>query len=120
MAVSANRIVLQRIYDVHPPYKTNTFMVDRLWPRGISKTRLDGVVWLKEVAPENELRQWFHQCLNWPEFVVRYQTQLNSSNAWQPLLEVLKQHPITLLYGSRDTEQNHAMVLRDFLLSKLD
>ncbi len=120
MAVSANRIMLQRIYDVHPPYKANTFMVDRLWPRGISKTRLDGVVWLKEVAPENELRKWFHQCLNWPEFVVRYQTQLNNSNAWQPLLEVLKQHPITLLDGSRDTEQNHAMVLRDFLLSKLD
>ncbi|MCB5296330.1 DUF488 domain-containing protein [Yersinia intermedia] len=114
-----NRITLARVYDVQPPYQANTFLTDRLWPRGISKTRLLGVVWLKEVAPENALRKWFHQYLDWPEFVVRYQAQLDSSTAWQPLLDVLKQQPITLLYGSRDAQQNQAVVLRDFLLSKL-
>ncbi|MDN0118928.1 DUF488 family protein [Yersinia frederiksenii] len=116
--MAMNKINLQRVYDVQAPYHANTFLVDRLWPRGISKARLQGVVWLKEVAPDNALRQWFHQNLDWPEFVVRYQAQLNHSTAWQPLLEVLKQQPITLLYGSRDAEQNQAVVLRDFLLSK--
>ncbi|CNC65153.1 putative uroporphyrin-III c-methyltransferase [Yersinia frederiksenii] len=116
--MSVNKISLQRVYDVQAPYQANTFLVDRLWPRGISKARLEGVIWLKEVAPDNALRQWFHQHLDWPEFVVRYQAQLNNSTAWQPLLAVLKQRPITLLYGSRNAEQNQAIVLRDFLISK--
>ena len=116
--MSVNKVTLRRVYDVQPPYQSNTFLVDRLWPRGISKARLEGVIWLKEVAPDNALRQWFHQNQDWSEFVVRYQAQLKDSTAWQPLLAVLKQHPITLLYGSRDAEQNQAIVLRDFLLSK--
>lgn len=117
--MSLNTVILQRVYDVEPPYQAHTFLVDRLWPRGISKARLEGVVWLKEVAPDNALRQWFHQHSDWPEFVIRYQAQLNNSTAWEPLLTVLKQHPITLLYSSRDTQNNQAVVLRDFLLAKL-
>ncbi|MGE4802075.1 DUF488 domain-containing protein [Yersinia hibernica] len=113
------KITLQRVYDVQPPYQANTFLVDRLWPRGISKIRLEGVIWLKDVAPDNALRQWFHQHLDWAEFVKRYQAQLNNSTAWEPLLIVLKQHPITLLYGSRDAQHNQAVVLRDFLVEKL-
>ncbi|WP_038893163.1 DUF488 domain-containing protein [Yersinia enterocolitica] len=117
--MSINKVTLQRVYDVEPPYQANTFLVDRLWPRGISKARLEGVVWLKEVAPDNALRQWFHQHLDWPEFVIRYRAQLNNSTAWEPLLAGVKQQPITLLYGSRDEQNNQAVVLRDFLLSKL-
>ncbi|CNK70046.1 DUF488 domain-containing protein [Yersinia proxima] len=118
--MSINKITLQWVYDVEPPYQAHTFLVDRLWPRGISKARLEGVVWLKEVAPDNALRQWFHQHLDWPEFVIRYQAQLNNSTAWEPLLAVLKHQPITLLYGSRDAKNNQAVVLRDFLLGKLN
>jgi uncharacterized protein YeaO (DUF488 family) len=114
-------IHLQRVYDFTAPATEHCYLTDRLWPRGISKQRLEGVQWLKEVAPDIALRQWFHQHTDqWDEFVLRYRQQLAENDAWQPLLKLLQQGlSFTLLYGSRDTQHNQSIVLRDFLLEQL-
>jgi uncharacterized protein YeaO (DUF488 family) len=115
------KIYLQRVYDFHAPAPQHCYLVDRLWPRGISKERLQGVEWLKQVTPDNALRQWYHQHLDlWDEFQQRYREQLEKTDAWQPLVALLREgESLTLLYGSKNTQRNHAMVLRDFLLVQL-
>lgn len=81
--------------------------------------QLDG--WLKEVAPSNALRKWFgHKPERWPEFRKRYRAELReNSDAWKVLLDAARRGNVTLLYRARDAEHNSAIVLRDFLNSKL-
>ncbi|HBK4606284.1 DUF488 domain-containing protein [Serratia marcescens] len=114
-------ITLQRIYDFSAPAPEHCYLIDRLWPRGISKERLTGVQWLKQVAPDDELRKWFHQHTDqWEAFETRYRQQLAANDAWQPLVALLRQgQTLTLLYGSKDTEHNQGVVLREFLLAQL-
>lgn len=114
-------ITLERVYDIDGPISGQVYLVDRLWPRGISKEDLDGVTWLKELAPSDELREWFHQNpAQWPEFKHRYMAELEGTEEWQPLIvELTTGTPVTLLYGSKDTEHNQAVVLQEFLISKL-
>ncbi|SQI43495.1 Uncharacterized conserved protein [Leminorella richardii] len=114
-------IRLVRVYDAPPQPDKNSFLTDRLWPRGISKERLKGVVWLKEVAPSTELRQRFHaDPSQWDAFCRDYIEELNGQRGWEPLLTLLKQgETVTLMFGSRDVEHNQGVVLRGFLLSKL-
>ncbi|CAI1058061.1 Uncharacterized conserved protein [Serratia fonticola] len=114
-------IILQRVYDFSDPTPEHCYLTDRLWPRGVSKERLQGVIWLKQVAPDTALRQWFHQHTDqWDEFVALYRQQLVANEAWQPLVALLKRgEPLTLLYGSKDTQHNQGVVLRDFLLDQL-
>ncbi|ARD40152.1 DUF488 family protein [Edwardsiella ictaluri] len=115
-------IGLQRVYDVWAPCSPHTFLTDRLWPRGIAKARLDGVHWQKEVAPSTALRQAFHHAqLDWPAFVARYREELAANpRAWQSLVQLLCQgESLTLLYGSRDSQCNQAVALRDWLLEQL-
>ncbi|WP_392552882.1 DUF488 family protein [Orbus wheelerorum] len=114
-------ITLKRVYEKIASFNQDSYLVDRLWPRGISKAKLTGVAWLKEVAPSNELRQWYHEHLDeWDIFYQNYQQELENNPAIIPLYQKLKDNePITLLYGSRDLKHNHAIVLRDFLLNKL-
>ncbi|WON77290.1 DUF488 domain-containing protein [Serratia sp. UGAL515B_01] len=111
------KISLQRVYDFSAPAPEHCYLIDRLWPRGVSKERLQGVVWLKQVAPDNGLRQWFHLYTDrWDEFELRYRQQLVGNAAWQPLVALLQQgESLTLLYGSKDTQRNQGVVLRDFL-----
>ncbi|HEY4802328.1 MAG TPA: DUF488 family protein [Paraburkholderia sp.] len=110
-------IDIQRVYEPLPEGGHHCFLVDRLWPRGLSKEKLANVEWLKEVAPSTALRQWFHKDpAQWTEFRKRYLAELNASpDAWQPLAKAAAEGHITLLYGSHDTERNHAIVLRDYL-----
>ncbi|MBN3853779.1 MULTISPECIES: DUF488 domain-containing protein [unclassified Paraburkholderia] len=122
--MSAAKIALQRVYEALPEGREHRFLVDRLWPRGISKERLAGVTWAKEAAPSTALRQWFHANQNdpahWDEFERRYLAELAANHdAWAPLAEAAHAGPIVLLYGSHDAEHNHAIVLRDFLLKHL-
>lgn len=114
-------IDIQRVYDPPPTGNHACFLVDRLWPRGIRKEALAHVRWLKEVAPSTALRQWFHQDpTQWDTFEQRYVAELDANPAaWQPLAEACAKGPVALLYGSRDVEHNHAIVLRDYLLKKL-
>ena len=110
-------IDIQRVYEPLPEHGRHCYLVDRLWPRGLSKEKLANVEWLREVAPSTELRQWFHKDPEqWAEFKKRYLAELNANPAaWQPLAEAAGNGHITLLYGSHDKERNHAIVLRDYL-----
>jgi len=110
-------IKLKRVYD--EPTKTDgtRILVDRLWPRGLTKEKAHVDLWLKEVAPSTALRKWFaHDPEKWPEFKARYKAELKNN---APQLALLKQAvsrgPTTLLYGAKDTEHNEAVVLQDLL-----
>jgi len=93
------------------------FLVDRLWPRGIKKEKLQMKAWLKDVAPSPALRNWFsHDPARWQEFQERYLAELESNpDAWQPILAAAKQGDVTLLYSARDTGHNSAVLLKSFL-----
>ena len=92
-------------------------LVDRLWPRGISKARAALHEWCADVAPSTVLRQWYHANLSrWPEFRSRYRAELNThAMLLQPLRECAARERVTLLYAARDTQRNHALVLREVL-----
>ncbi|MDN0083480.1 DUF488 family protein [Crenobacter sp. SG2305] len=115
-----SRIHLVRVYDL-PPGTQNAFLVDRLWPRGISKAELKNVRWLKDAAPTDELRRWLHeQPERWPTFCQKYwQELLAHPEHVQPLLGAARQGDVTLVYASRDTEHNNAQVLKQFLEAQL-
>ena len=92
-------------------------LVDRLWPRGISKEKAQIDLWLKSVAPSNELRKWFgHDPEKVPEFEQRYRAELAESGALDELRAVLREHPdATLLFAAHDEEHNNAVVLKELL-----
>ncbi len=108
------RIRLRRIYD--PPEADDgvRILVDRLWPRGVSKERAQIALWLRDVAPSNELRRWFgHDPAHWEEFQARYRQELAAApSALAPLLEAAQRGPVTLLYSARDEQHNQAVVLK--------
>jgi uncharacterized protein YeaO (DUF488 family) len=114
-----SRIVIKRAYD--PPAATDgqRVLVDRLWPRGISKARIQIDSWVREVAPSTELRKWFnHDPARWSEFQRRYREELRAPERVALLEDLAKrarQGTLTLLYGARDTEHNEAVVLREIL-----
>jgi uncharacterized protein YeaO (DUF488 family) len=114
-------IEIRRVYDHAPDDKYVHFLVDRLWPRGIKKESLGLDGWLKDVAPSNELRNWFgHDPQRWTEFRRRYEHELDANpSGWQPILDTALKKPVVLLYGAHDAEHNQAVVLRDYLMRKL-
>ena len=93
------------------------FLVDRLWPRGMSRERLKIDAWLKELAPSNELRLWFgHEPEKWEEFRRRYLSELaERGKTVAELLAKIKDERATLLFAARDQQHNNAVVLRDYL-----
>ncbi len=97
------------------------FLVDRLWPRGVSKEELADVTWMREVAPSDELRQWFgHDPERWPDFRERYHAELReNADVWKPLAQAAQKGPIILLYAAKDEEHNNAVALKDFLHAQL-
>ncbi len=92
-------------------------LVDRLWPRGISKEKAKIDLWMKSVAPSSDLRKWFgHVPERFPEFTKRYKTELAESGALDDLRKVLSEHPdATLLFAAHDEEHNNAVVLKELL-----
>ncbi|MDE2025180.1 MAG: DUF488 family protein [Patescibacteria group bacterium] len=110
-------IHIKRVYDTSSSSDGKRILIDRLWPRGISKTKGKIDLWLKEIAPSNKLRIWFnHEVDKWEEFKKKYKEELKGKKS---LIEQLKQeannHPVTLVYGTKDTEHNQAIVLREAL-----
>lgn len=95
-------------------------LVDRLWPRGISKDKAKIDLWLKSVAPSNNLRKWFgHDPERFSEFSKRYQGELEESGALDELRATIKEHPnATLLFAAHDEEHNNAVVLQHLLETK--
>ena len=96
------------------------FLVERLWPRGLSKERLHLASWLKEVGPSTELRQWFnHDPLKWSQFRTRYFRELDSRpESWRPILAAARRGMVTLVYSSHDEEHNNAVALKEYLRAK--
>jgi uncharacterized protein YeaO (DUF488 family) len=114
-------ILIKRVYEAAEPADGVRFLVDRLWPRGVKKTSLSIKAWLKDVAPSDELRRWYHQDLErWPQFRSRYFAELEQRpQAWHSLLEAARSGNVTLLFSARPAEHNNAVALREFLKGKL-
>lgn len=108
---------VRRIYDAPLPTDGTRVLVDRLWPRGVNKERAALDLWLKDIAPSTELRQWFgHDPARWKGFCQRYRAELDANPACVEQLEALaRKRPLTLLFGTRNTEQNEAVVLAAYL-----
>jgi uncharacterized protein YeaO (DUF488 family) len=110
---------IKRIYEAPSPADGARVLVDRVWPRGVSKDAAALTLWLKEVAPETSLRKWFnHDPARWTEFQQRYRAELDQND--RPLAELYsmrKAGPVTLLYAAHDQVHNHAIVLADYLRS---
>lgn len=122
MAKQAMTLALKRVYDAPEPGDGTRVLVERLWPRGLSKERAHVDLWLKDVAPSHELRTWFgHDPEKFAEFRRRYQAELASETgqkALATLRELAQREPVTLVFAAHDTEHNNAVVLRDLLLQK--
>ena len=105
---------LKRVYDKPSRNDGWRVLVDRLWPRGLTKERAAVDLWLKDVAPSTELRQWFgHDPAKWEEFQARYRQELKEKkDALKLLKQKSKEHTVTLVYGARDEEHNEALVLK--------
>ena len=108
---------LKRIYDPKADGDGTRVLVDRLWPRGLSKHDAAIDLWLKSIAPSTDLRHWFnHQPERWMEFSQRYRKELAENKEGVAQLEKLATAgPVTLLYAARDTEHNQALVLMSYL-----
>src|SRR5262245_4708739 len=114
----AMRIRLKRIYEPKQDDDGFRILVDRLWPRGVDKQEAGIDLWFKDVAPTPELRRWFgHDPDKWAEFQRRYREELRrNGSAVSDLRERVKdEEKVTFLYAARDTEHNHAIVLREVL-----
>ncbi|GFO69732.1 hypothetical protein GMLC_33110 [Geomonas limicola] len=111
-------IDIKRIYDPAAESDGRRILVDRLWPRGISRDKAQIDDWLKEIAPSDELRHFFgHDPQRWPEFRERYRRELAAfSGELAKLRELADRQRITLVYAARDTEHNNAVVLKELLL----
>jgi DNA-3-methyladenine glycosylase len=110
-------ISIKRIYDNPSELDGYRILVDRLWPRGVSKEKAALDMWLKDVAPSSDLRTWFgHKKEKYAEFKVRYEAELDNNPALTQLKDELKKHKVvTLLYAAHDPAINHARVLLTYL-----
>jgi uncharacterized protein YeaO (DUF488 family) len=118
--VPASHVKLKRAYEPAGPDDGTRILVDRLWPRGLSKAEAAVDRWLKEIAPSTELRQWFgHDPARWPEFRRRYTEELRQHAAVLDEVRALaREDTVTLVYGARDETHNDAVALKDVLLRR--
>jgi uncharacterized protein YeaO (DUF488 family) len=107
---------IKRVYEPRSPADGQRVLVDRVWPRGISKEKLGDVIWLKDVAPSAALRKWFdHRPDRWKQFCTRYAAELDrNSDAVEKLRAMCVRGPVTLLYSARDVEHNQALALAEY------
>ena len=111
---------LKRAYDPVASDDGTRILVERLWPRGVSKAQLHLDAWLKDVGPTTELRRWFgHDPEKWSQFRARYFRELDSRpESWRPILSAARGRTVTLVYSSHDEEHNNAVALREYLRAK--
>jgi uncharacterized protein YeaO (DUF488 family) len=113
-------VVLKRVYEEPSPHDGVRVLVDRLWPRGLKKTDVALDAWLKDLAPSNELRKWFHaHPQQWSKFRQQYLKELSSESANEALQQLYelrqKRRRLTLLFSSKDEEHNNAVVLKQLV-----
>ena len=113
-------IQVKRAYD--PPASSDgaRILVDRLWPRGVSKEKLKLDAWMKDIAPSNELRKWFHEGDHkWEDFRKRYFKELGAQpELVAELRKKARGHTVTLIYAGRDEQHNNAVALKEYLRGK--
>jgi uncharacterized protein YeaO (DUF488 family) len=114
----ASHLRLKRAYEPAAPDDGIRILVDRLWPRGVSKEEAALDEWMKDIAPSAELRQWFgHDPERWVEFQHRYRAELRQhGEELEKIRSLAKKQAVTLVYSAHDEQHNDAVVLRDALL----
>jgi uncharacterized protein YeaO (DUF488 family) len=114
--MATHEIQIKRAYEAPARGDGYRVLVDRLWPRGLTKTALPLDEWSKDLAPTTELRKWFgHEPRRWEDFESRYRKELASPEQRERMRELLKTagpKTLTLVYGAKDAEHNHALVLQ--------
>ncbi len=112
-------VQIKRVYD--KPLKEDGFrvLVDRLWPRGLSREKAKVDLWVKEIAPSDSLRNWFaHDPAKWDEFRTRYFSELDKKRELFSKIAGQPGQPVTLLYGAKERKFNNAVALREYLKKK--
>lgn len=114
-------VTIKRVYEPAEAGDGIRVLVDRLWPRGMTRERAALECWLKDVAPSQELRKWWgHDPARFADFANRYRCELEGNPAVEDLLAIVREHDLTtLVYAARDATINHAAVLRDYLVQAL-
>jgi uncharacterized protein YeaO (DUF488 family) len=114
-------IHIKRIYEPFSKEDGFRVLVDRVWPRGISKATIHLDLWAKEIAPGTALRKWFnHDPALWQAFQTGYKAELDENDAVEAFIRECSRHPVvTFLYGAKDTEHNQAIVLQQYITQKL-
>ncbi|TPF87485.1 hypothetical protein BW13_00005 [Bifidobacterium sp. UTCIF-37] len=116
--MSFNSISIKRVYDEPDSQDGYRILVDRLWPRGMTKERAALDLWMKGIAPSNDLRKWFgHDPARFTDFANRYRAELDANEETVDELRriILTHGKVTLLYAAKDPDVNHAAVLRDYM-----
>ncbi|OGP93853.1 MAG: hypothetical protein A2157_15805 [Deltaproteobacteria bacterium RBG_16_47_11] len=110
-------IKIKRIYDTPTPDDGIRILVDRLWPRGLSKEKAKVDLWFKEIAPSNELRKWYaHDPKKWTEFRKTYFSDLNMKRELvNQIVQKMKEGEVTLLYSSKEEKINNAVALKEYI-----
>lgn len=111
---------IKRVYESPSKDDGKRILVDRLWPRGLSKEKAKIDVWVRDIAPSTELRKWFgHDREKWEEFRKKYIAELQENKTMVAMLhDEITKGKVTLVYGAKDTEHNNAVVLAEFLTSQ--
>lgn len=111
---------IKRVYERRDLTDGRRVLVDRLWPRGVKKGTQNVDLWIKEVAPSNELRKWFsHNPAKWEGFKKKYKKELDSSKKLEELVKMVKENDVTLVYAAKDTKYNNAVALGEFIKERL-
>jgi uncharacterized protein YeaO (DUF488 family) len=116
----SSRIALKRVYDEPSDLDGFRVLVDRLWPRGLTKAAAHIDLWLRDLAPSNDLRKWYHaHPEHWKEFRQKYLAELHAPAAEKALKQLYEwldgKAAVTLLFASKNTDQNNATVLKEFV-----
>lgn len=113
------KVAIKRVYEQPEASDGKRILIDRLWPRGLSKEKAQLSIWMKEIAPSDELRRWFgHDPEKFAEFRRRYEAELKAGEAKEKLAELhalAREGHVTLVFAAHDTEHNNAVVLHDLL-----
>ena len=115
-------IQTKRIYEPASQDDGVRILVDRVWPRGMTREAVQADIWLKDVAPSTALRKWFdHDRSKWKTFKIRYRLELDAhQEALEVLLDEAVKGPLTLLFSARDIEYNQTVALKEHLLSRFE
>ncbi|MEO8250219.1 MAG: DUF488 domain-containing protein [Burkholderiales bacterium] len=118
--IAAGNVTLKRAYEPAADHDGTRVLIDRLWPRGVSKDAAALDLWLKDLAPSTELRKWFgHDPARWAEFQDRYADEVRQNpEPFEQLRDLAREGKVTLVYSARDEEHNDAVVLRRILLGR--